>query len=89
MTARFLLKVNFMDAPESKGFATLADDPRETVDTATAAQYLNRSPQTLRSWASLENGPLRPRRVNGRLAWSMSQIREVVAARRPIKDNHP
>ena len=45
-----------------------------TLTTAEAAQALNRAPQTLRKWASLENGPIRPVRINGRLAWSADQI---------------
>ena len=51
---------------------------RTHVDTATAAYYLSRRPQTLRGWACLENGPLRPIRVNGRLAWRMSDIRQLL-----------
>lgn len=47
------------------------------VDTAAAAYYLNRQPQTLRVWACLENGPLRPLRIHGRLAWSVSSIRSL------------
>ena len=49
-----------------------------TVDTAAAAYFLNRRPQTLRIWACQENGPLRPVRVNGRLAWPVAEIRRVL-----------
>jgi hypothetical protein len=49
-----------------------------TVPTDAAAYYLNRKPQTLRAWACLENGPLRPVRINGRLAWPVSAIRALV-----------
>lgn len=52
----------------------LAQVNRPTVPTADAAHYLNRRPQTLRAWACLENGPLRPVRINGRLAWRVSDI---------------
>lgn len=45
-----------------------------TVSTNAAAYYLNRKPQTLRSWACFENGALRPLRINGRLAWPVSDI---------------
>lgn len=48
---------------------------RSHVETACAAYYLMRRPQTLRAWACHENGPLRPTRVNGRLAWPVDQIR--------------
>ncbi len=35
-------------------------ETRTHVDTECAAYHLTRKPQTLRVWASLENGPLRP-----------------------------
>ena len=47
---------------------------RETVNTTQAAKALNRAPQTLRKWASLENGPIRPIRIHGRLAWPLDEI---------------
>ncbi len=49
-----------------------------TVTTNAAAYYLNRRPQTLRAWASLEEGPIRPVRVNGRLAWSVQEIKNLL-----------
>jgi hypothetical protein len=52
---------------------------RPAVDTAAAAHYLNRRPQTLRGWACLENGPLRPVRINGRLAWPVAELRRVLS----------
>lgn len=51
---------------------------RPTVDTAAAAYYLNRRPQTMRCWACHEDGPIRPIRINGRLAWSVSELRRVL-----------
>ena len=59
-------------------FPSLESVNRPTVDTAAAAYYLNRRPQTMRGWACLENGPLRPVRINGRLAWPISEIRRVL-----------
>ena len=59
-------------------FPPLAHETRPAVDTAAAAHYLNRRPQTLRGWACMENGPLRPRRIMGRLAWSVAEIRAVL-----------
>lgn len=56
-------------------FAALALEQRSHVDTACAAYHLGRRPQTLRVWASYETGALRPIRVNGRLAWSVAEIR--------------
>ncbi len=50
------------------------DTLRQVVTTAQAAKALNRAPQTLRKWACFENGPLRPVRVNGRLAWPLDEI---------------
>lgn len=59
-------------------FPQLNEVTRPAVDTAAAAHYLNRQPQTLRGWACLENGPLRPLRINGRLAWPVSELRRVL-----------
>lgn len=42
--------------------------------TREAAVHINRKPQTLRKWACLENGPIRPIRINGRLAWRVSDL---------------
>jgi hypothetical protein len=53
-------------------------EARAFVDTATAAHHLNRRPQTLRGWACHEDGPLRPARINGRLAWRVSDIKRVL-----------
>ncbi len=49
-----------------------------TVPTDQAAFYLSRRPQTLRSWACLENGALHPIRINGRLAWSVKEIKKAL-----------
>lgn len=59
-------------------FVSLAAETRAVVDTATAAYHLNRQPQTLRAWASREDGPLRPVRVHGRLAWPVAELRRVL-----------
>lgn len=59
-------------------FTPLALETRPTVDTAAAAYYLNRRPQTCRAWACLENGPLRPIRINGRLASRVSEIKSLL-----------
>ena len=48
---------------------------KPNLTTAECAFYLNRQPQTLRGWACLENGPIRPIRINGRLAWSVEALR--------------
>lgn len=49
-----------------------------TLNTADAARFLNRQPQTLRAWACHENGPIRPIRINGRLAWPVKEIRRLL-----------
>ena len=59
-------------------FVPLSRETRAAVDTATAAFHLNRKPQTLRGWACLESGPLRPVRVNGRLGWPVSEIKRLL-----------
>ncbi len=59
-------------------FTPLEQVSRPTVATDAAAYYLNRQPQTLRAWACLENGPLRPVRINGRLAWKVADIRALL-----------
>lgn len=64
--------------PSSPQFPALESVNRPTVDTAAAAYYLNRRPQTLRGWACLENGPLRPLRICSRLAWPVADIRRVL-----------
>jgi len=55
-------------------FIPLALETRTTIPTDAAAHHLNRKSQTLRSWACLENGPIRPVRINGRLAWSVADL---------------
>lgn len=59
-------------------FPPLEQVTRPTVETAAAAYYLNRRQQTLRCWASLEAGPIRPIRINGRLAWPVAELRRVL-----------
>ena len=59
-------------------FVSLDRETRAAVETACAAFHLCRQPQTLRSWASTEAGPLRPIRVHGRLAWPVAELRRVL-----------
>ena len=63
---------------EPQQFPPLELESRPRVPTEQAAYYLSRRPQTLRGWACNEDGPLRPLRVNGRLAWPMAAIRELL-----------
>jgi hypothetical protein len=64
-------------AATGPAFVPLDRESRPAVDTATAAYYLSRQPQTLRAWASSGSYPpgLRPLRVMGRLAWPVAGIR--------------
>ena len=61
-------------------FPPLELENRPTVPTEQAAHYLSRRPQTLRAWACREDGPLRPLRINGRLAWPTEEIRKLLGA---------
>ena len=63
---------------DSRSQAMLLPEMRSHVDTNTAAELLGRTPQTLRKWACYEDGPLRPTRVNGRLAWAVADIRRLL-----------
>ena len=56
----------------------LEQETRAALPTREAAKHLGRAQQTLRLWACLENGPIRPRRVNGRLAWPVADIRKLL-----------
>ena len=52
---------------------------RPNVPTHQAAYYLDRKPQTLRMWALREGaGTIDPMRINGRLAWRVSDLKKVL-----------
>jgi hypothetical protein len=72
------LRCKPMTTATPKQFPPLESVNRPAVDTAAAAYYLNRQQQTLRGWACHEDGPLRPIRINGRLAWPTQKIRELL-----------
>lgn len=59
-------------------------ESRANLPTPEAAFHLNRAQQTLRLWAMRENGPLRPIRVNGRLAWPVSELRRLLHVPVPV-----
>ena len=52
--------------------------PSAVLATRDAAAALGKAPQTLRKWAALECGPVRPIRINGRLAWKVSDLLALV-----------
>jgi hypothetical protein len=53
-------------------------ETRSALPTPEAAFHLNRAQQTLRLWAMRENGPIRPIRVHGRLAWPVAELRRIL-----------
>jgi len=59
-------------------FPPLDAETRETLPTDCTAFHLLRQPQTLRGWACLDNGPIRPVRINGRLGWRTADIRRLL-----------
>ena len=69
-----------MKSASETGFPPLEQETRPAVPTEQAAHYLSRKPQTLRSWACLENFPdgLRPLRIRGRLMWPVAEIRRLL-----------
>jgi hypothetical protein len=67
-----------MQTVSNHRFTPLDRETRAAIPTDAAAFHLNRKPQTLRAWACLENGAIRPIRINGRLAWRVSDIKAVL-----------
>jgi hypothetical protein len=63
-----------MQALQAK-FPPLEQVTKPNLKTEEAAYYLDRKNQTLRAWACLENGPLRPKRIHGLLAWSTAEVK--------------
>jgi len=60
-------------------YENLKDITRPTVGTEQAAYYLNRKATTLRNWAyKKETAPILPIMMNGRMAWSVEKIRELI-----------
>jgi hypothetical protein len=60
------------------GIRPLGSETRAALPTSEAAAHLGRQPQTLRGWACREDGPIRPVRVNGRLAWRVEDIKRLL-----------
>jgi hypothetical protein len=70
-----LTSVHAISEATNAKYQPLDQVTRPNLTTAEAAYYLNRRPQTLRGWACLENGPLRPIRIGGLLAWSTATVK--------------
>ena len=66
-----------MDA-QTSSLTPLDREPRAALSTPEAARHLNRAQQMLRLWAMRENGPIRPIRINGRLAWPVADLRKLL-----------
>lgn len=64
--------------PITPRYEAVDQEKRATLPTPEAAYHLNRAAQTLRIWACFESGPLRPLRINGRLAWPVADIRRLL-----------
>lgn len=62
------------------GFIPLDQETRTHVSTSVMCFHLGRKEQTARGWACHEDGPLRPIRVNGRLAWAVADIKRILGA---------
>lgn len=72
------LKVQTMQAADTEQFPPLEQINRPTVPTTQAGYYLDRRPQTMRLWAMRQDGPIRPRRINGRLAWPVADLKRLL-----------
>jgi hypothetical protein len=67
-----------MVTTQSVDIGNRADIPA-VLPTHEAAPLINRAPQTLRKWACLDNGPIRPIRINGRLAWRVADLQALLS----------
>lgn len=56
----------------------LASERRAALPTSETAAHLGRQAQTLRAWACKGTGPIKPIKINGRLAWLTADIRRVL-----------
>jgi hypothetical protein len=68
--------------PSSVQLVPLDQETRTTLPTSEAARHLNRADQTLRLWACTERAPIRPLRVNGRLAWPVRELRRLLGVKK-------
>lgn len=77
MTTATHSSIQAMQTPQqfTAQYLPLEQVTRPNLKTEEAAFYLNRRPQTLRAWACLENGPIRPTRIGGILAWNTATVK--------------
>ena len=62
-------------------FPTLESVTKPTLTTGEAAHYLNRQAQTLRTWSCRDDGPVRPARIGGRLAWPTAEVKRLLGVK--------
>jgi len=55
-------------------YRSLVSATHADVETATASFHLNRKRQTLRPFACLDSGPIRPLSTSGHLAWPCADL---------------
>ncbi len=60
------------------GYISLDQETRTAIPTREAAHHLNRKMQTMHIWAC-KGGPIRPVRINGRLAWLVADLKSILA----------
>ena len=65
----------------------LATDLPPILLNRSSAEYLSKSPQTLRKWSCLDCAPLgiRPIRINGRLYWLVSDLEKILSYNTALK----
>jgi hypothetical protein len=67
---------------EKRAVVVLIYPPLENVvkpvlTTGEAGHYLDRASQTMRKWAATGEGPIKPLRINGRLAWPTAAVKKL------------
>lgn len=57
----------------------LSQETREALTTIEAAEVMRMKPDTLRKWACLGTGPIKPLRYQRKLMWRVCDIRALMA----------
>ena len=71
------LLIELLNGHNQTAYPPLELVTQPNVGTAAAAHYSNRKQQTLREWASKGTGPIKPKRINGRLEWSVLELKRL------------
>ena len=56
----------------------LSNERRAALPTSETAAHLGRKAQTLRAWACKGTGPIKPLKINGRLAWQTADVKRLL-----------